>query len=147
MQNNPLGMEDQVPSSTSPQQEGNYYVDPEGERYQNPAEFDQAQPQLPQPPILNFQQMREKALQDAILQVTQRSTSNPPQVPQQYAPMPETVAPVMNQLEPKVVYVKRNLTLAELLLTLLLACGLVTGVQFVWGVATDLIPRIEIRDK
>jgi len=47
----------------------------------------------------------------------------------------------------QVVYVRRNLTVAELVLVILLACGLVTGVQFSWNIATNVLPRIEIRMK
>ena len=47
----------------------------------------------------------------------------------------------------QVVYVRRNLTVAELVLVILLASGLVTGVQFSWYIATNVLPRIEIRMK
>ena len=46
---------------------------------------------------------------------------------------------------PQVVYVRRNLTVAELLLILLLSCGIVTGIQGLWYVGTNLLPRLEIR--
>ena len=36
-------MEDQVPSSNIPQEQGSYYQSPEGPRFQNPAEFAAAQ--------------------------------------------------------------------------------------------------------
>ena len=45
----------------------------------------------------------------------------------------------------KVVYVKRNLTIAEIVLLLAVSCLLVTGVQFGWKLATDFLPRIEIK--
>ena len=51
------------------------------------------------------------------------------------------------QQEPKVVYVRRNLTVAELLLIILLSCGIVTGIQYAWNVATNILPRIEIKMK
>ena len=97
-------MEDQVGSSqeyrTPGQQpvEGNYYVDPQGPRFNNPAEFDQGIPQPPpasMPPMPDFQALKEAALQQAINQV--RPTPQP-------------------QAEPRVVYVRRNLTIAELIL-------------------------------
>jgi hypothetical protein len=46
---------------------------------------------------------------------------------------------------PQIVYVKRNLTVAEILLTLLLACGIVTGVQWSWNIASNVLPRVEIK--
>jgi hypothetical protein len=46
---------------------------------------------------------------------------------------------------PQVVYVRRNLTVAELLLVLLLSCGIVTGIQGLWYLGTNLLPRLEIR--
>jgi len=145
MQNNPTSMEDQVPSSNIPQQEGDYYVDPAGERYQNPAEFNQAQMQMPEKRSFNFEEMRQKALQDAIQQVTAKRSVEQEQPMQM--PFKQEVPVVTSNLTPQIVYVKRNMTLAELLLTLLLACGIVTGVQFTWSFATDLISRIEIKGK
>lgn len=52
-----------------------------------------------------------------------------------------------SQQEPKIVYVRRNLTVAELLLIILLSCGIVTGIQYTWNVATNILPRIEIKMK
>ena len=51
------------------------------------------------------------------------------------------------QQEPKVVYVRRNLTVAELLLIILLSCGIVTGIQYTWNFVTNILPRIEIKAK
>lgn len=47
----------------------------------------------------------------------------------------------------QVVYVKRNLTVAELLLVFLISCGIVTGIQYAWGVVTNVLPKIEIKVK
>lgn len=49
------------------------------------------------------------------------------------------------QPQPQVVYVRRNLTVAEVLLVLLLSCGIVTGVQWSWNMVTNFLPRVEIR--
>ena len=49
--------------------------------------------------------------------------------------------------QPQVIYVRRNLTLAEIVVILLLSCGLVTGVQFTWNVVNDFLPRLEINIK
>jgi hypothetical protein len=49
--------------------------------------------------------------------------------------------------KPEVVYVRRNFTVAELILVVFLACGLVTTVQFGWNFATSVLPRIEVNIK
>lgn len=133
-------MEDQVPSSNIPQEQGNYYQTPEGPRFQNPAQFSAApQPLQEQPPAApDFQEMRRIALEQAIQQVTQQPApvSQPTPQVQQY-----------NQPETNTIYVRRNLTLAEILVMFALSCGLVLGLQASWFIATDLLPRIEIREK
>ena len=47
--------------------------------------------------------------------------------------------------QPQVIYVRRNFTVAEALLVILLSCGIVTGVQWTWNIATNILPRIEIK--
>lgn len=49
--------------------------------------------------------------------------------------------------QPQVVYVRRNLTVAELILIFVLSCGLVTGIQAAWNFAANSLPRLEIRIK
>lgn len=49
--------------------------------------------------------------------------------------------------QPRVVYVRRNLTVAELILIFALSCGLVTGIQTAWNFASNALPRLEIRVK
>ena len=49
--------------------------------------------------------------------------------------------------QPQVIYVRRNLTLAEIIVILALSCGLVTGVQFTWNVVNEFLPRLEINVK
>ena len=151
-----LSVEEQVPASQPP---GNYYENPEGPRYQNPAEFNQATAPEPQPAqqpgvIFNrpdFQAMREQALQDAIAQVTQRQATGEQQ--QQFVQLPvQQPAPISQplvqpQVEPQVIYVKRNLTLAEIIIVFAITTGCVLGIQGIWTVATDILPRIEIKDK
>jgi len=46
---------------------------------------------------------------------------------------------------PQVIYVRRNLTVAEVLLVILLSCGIVTGIQWGWNIATNVLPRVEIK--
>lgn len=48
---------------------------------------------------------------------------------------------------PQVVYVRRNLTIAELLVVLAIACGIVTGTQLLWYGVTNVLPRVEVRIK
>ena len=134
-------MEDQVGASqeyVTPGQlpkEGNYYVDPQGQRFNNPAEFDQgmAAP-LPKP---DFAAMRQEAMQRAVQQVTGRPMVEQPPMPPQ--PIPQS--------EPQVVYVRRNLSLAELVVVFAISFASVVCIQTGWSFATDLLPRIEIRDK
>jgi len=49
--------------------------------------------------------------------------------------------------QPQVIYVRRNLTLAEIIVILALACGLVTGIQFTWNIVNDFLPKLEIKVK
>ena len=49
--------------------------------------------------------------------------------------------------KPQVIYVRRNLTIAEVVVILLLSCGLVTGVQFTWNIVNNFLPRLEINIK
>lgn len=49
--------------------------------------------------------------------------------------------------QPQIVYVRRNLTVAELLLVFLLSSGVVLGIQGVVHLATNYLPRIEIKVK
>lgn len=55
-------------------------------------------------------------------------------------------APQLQQ-QPQVVYVRRNLTVAELIIVLLLSTGILAGVQFAWKVIVPVLPTIEIKMK
>ena len=111
-------MEDQVTSS---------------QEYQNPVQSPAPQPQQPgvQFNMPDFQAMRREAMAKAVQQVTGQPMVNAP----------------IAQPQPKVVYVRRNLTLAELILVFAIASLGVIGVQAGWNFATDVLPRIEVRDK
>jgi hypothetical protein len=100
-------------------------------------------------------------------------SSTPPQIPGQITPdmlegmkqqaremavaqymaqqqRPQGVQPSqpMPPLEPqRVVYVRRNLTVAELIVVFVLATGLVAGIQTGWRFASENLPRIEIQVK
>lgn len=124
-------MEEQIPSSTPPQ----------------PVE----QPQIPQvPPGLQGitpemleamkARAREEAIRMTILQQQQQM------VAQEEAPVaPRPSVPVPQATQPQILYVRRNLTVAELIIVFVIACGLVTGVQTAWNFASNHLPRIEIK--
>ena len=87
-----------------------------------------------QPPINpqitpeQLEQMKARARELAIQQtLAQKAPISPPQ--------------------PQVIYVRRNLTIAEIVVILALSCGLVTGVQFTWNVVNEFLPKLEIRVK
>ena len=77
---------------------------------------------------------REEAIRTAMLQ-RQFNASTPLEKSTAFQP------------QPQVVYVRRNLTVAELIVTIFLACGIVLGVQTGWNLGTKLLPRIEIKIK
>ena len=82
-----------------------------------------------------LEQLKARAREAAIMQTYQQqvapsAVATPPGVPQQ-----------------QVVYVKRQLTVAEIILMLLLSCGLVFGVQLAVSFAVNTLPRIEIKMK
>lgn len=83
-------------------------------------------PASPQITPEQLEEMKARAREMAIQQTLAQQASTP-------------------QFQPQVVYVRRNLTVAELLLVFLLSCGIVTGIQWTWNMATNLLPRIEIK--
>jgi hypothetical protein len=88
----------------------------------------------PQPEITPEQlaELKERARQLAIQQTIAQQAAMP-------RPQPQT--------QPQVVYVRRNLTVAELLVVFVIACGIVTGVQAGWNFVSNFLPRLEIRVK
>jgi len=85
--------------------------------------------QTPAPPQITPEQLEEmkaRARELAIQQTLVQQTAIP-------------------SAQKKIIYVRRNLTVAELLLLILLSCGIVTGIQWSWNTAASLIPRIEIK--
>jgi len=123
-----ITMEDQVPSSTPPQ---NVPI-PGG-----------ITPEL-------LEMMKARAREEAI-RMTMVQQQAVPQETKDY-PTVQPEAPASSQipfpaLQPQVVYVRRNLTVAELIVVFVISCGLVTGVQAAWNFAADVLPRIEIRSK
>jgi len=105
---------------------------------------------------------RDLAMQQAIASRGMQIPNNPlasppmpkpPQAPArpQPAPTPNYQAPATSYQapapQPNVVYLRRNLTIAEILIILALSTGILAGVQFAWGFSTDILSRIEIREK
>ena len=85
-------------------------------------------PIIPQSTPEQLEQMKARARELAIQQtLAQKAPISPPQ--------------------PQVIYVRRNLTIAEIIVILALSCGLVTGVQFTWNVVNEFLPRLEINVK
>jgi hypothetical protein len=103
-----------------------------------PEAFPQTPPPMPTITPEMVEQMKIRARQEAIritMEQRQMPVAAPMQAPNPFLPPPQ------------VVYLRRNLTLAELLLTLVLACGLVFGVQAGWNFASKILPRIEVKMK
>lgn len=114
-------MEDQVPSSTPPQ-------------------MNQPIPGQITPDML--EQMKQQAREMAIAQ--HMAQQQGAQVFQGVVPSQPMAVPVE---QPNVVYVRRNLTIAELLVILCVSIGIVTGFQTVWNFTSERMPQIEIRMK
>ena len=116
-----LTMEEQIPPSQQ--------VPADQPFFQRPPEMPQLSPSV-------IEQLKARAREEAIrMTLEQRAAASAPQ---------EGLFPGQ---QPNVVYVRRNFTVAELLLTLLLACGIVTGLQFGWKVVSNSMPHIEIKVK
>ena len=112
-------MEDQIPASQIPGT--------------TPEPSVPAASQAPIPGQITMEQlelMKAKAREIAIQQATQQAAIRP-----------------VSQPQPKVVYVRRNLTVAELLLVFLLSSGIVLGIQGVVSLVFNYLPRIEVKVK
>ena len=97
-------------------------------------------PQMTRPPITpeQIEAMRAEAMRQAVEQVRGRNAPPPMQQPFM-EPEPE--------IEPQVVYVRRNFTVAELILVLIMAIASVSLFQAVWGTVAPNLPRIEIKSR
>ena len=122
-----ITMEDQVPSSNPPQFQG-----------------------LKESPIPGgitpelLEQMKARAREEAIrMTILQQQAAAQEQA--EY-PIAQPEVPARFQIpQQQVVYVRRNLTVAELILVFAISCGLVTGLQAAWNFASNNLPRIEIK--
>lgn len=87
-----------------------------------------------QTPFLDVEAMKAQARELAIQQVmASRAMSVAPSAPQQAAP--------------KVIYVRRNLTIAELIVMFAITWGIVAGIPALWNFASNRLPQIEIKVK
>jgi hypothetical protein len=100
---------------------------------QIPASQIPQQAQIPEGQISleQLEQMKARAREMAIQQTLAQQAQVQAQAPAQ----------------PQVIYVRRNLTVAEILVVFLLACGAVATVQGLWNFASNTLPRIEIKVK
>ena len=127
-------MEEQIPASQAP--EPTQRITPEELEAMKAFAREQAirmtyqqQPLVPQPPVSNLP-YQPKPIPDLKQQLSG---------PEGYLRV-ET-------LEPRIVYIRRNLTVAEILLICVLSCTIVGGIQMVWGFASKHLPQIEVRVK
>lgn len=122
-------MEDQVPSSTPPQ-----FQD-----LRNPPIPGGITPEL-------LEQMKARAREEAIrMTILQQQAEAQEQADY---PIAQPEAPSRFQFspqQPQIVYVRRNLTVAELILVFTISCGVVTGLQATWNFVSNNLPRIEIK--
>jgi hypothetical protein len=95
----------------------------------SPSNFPPTQPGITPEQL---EQLKARAREAAIMQVYQQ---------QQQQPIP------LGRPPEQVVYVKRPLTVAEIILMLALSCGIVLGGQFIFNIAANTLPRIEIKVK
>lgn len=125
-------MEDQIPPS------------------QQPAPAPQPrQPEMNQITLEQLEQMKAMAREAAITFQRQPDTAwlansiRQAMEQRQVTPPQSGVVPP----QPKVVYVRRNLTVAEVILLFLLTTTAVVGFQSVWGLVANHLPRIEVKVK
>ena len=147
-------MEEQVPASQAP--EPTQRITPEELEAMKAFAREQAirmtyqqQPLVPQPPVSNLPYQPRpvpepvQSSQPAIWTVPQW-----PPTPEVLIPkMPRAPEPAYDYSAPKIIYVPRNLTVAEILLICVLSCTIVGGIQMTWGFASKHLPQIEVRVK
>ena len=94
-----------------------------------------------------LEQLKARAREAAIMQTYQQQKKVEYQIGEPLPPGTYVANSAINPLAPKVVYVKRSLTVAEIGLMLLLSCGFVFGIQLAVNFAVNTLPRIEIKMK
>lgn len=120
-------MENQVPMSQPP-------------LAQPPVQQESLAQEVAVPTMPDIEAMKAQAREMAIQQFLATRAAMPPQ--------PTQTAPTGPQpLEPRVIYVRRNLTVAELIVVFAIACGLVIGIPNAWNFASSRLPQIEVKVK
>lgn len=92
-----------------------------------------------------IEMLKAVARERAIAQAAAEQQIQPPQ--QRLAAPSPSIAPPQPQQQPQIIYLRRNFTVAEILLVLLISCGIVTGVQALWGLGARILPQVEIKVK
>jgi len=117
------------------------------------------QPPEPQITPEQLEMMKRIAKERAIQQVAAKTQQAPPGMelsmdgsqfaPPKYPPFqpPRQQQQPQPQPQPQVVYVRRPLTVAEIIIVFVISCGIVTGGQLIWQGLTNFLPRVEIRMK
>ena len=77
-------------------------------------------------------------------QITPEQLEQMKQIARQRAVQQVIGSPTTPQQQ-RIVYVRRNLTVAEVIAVFIISCGIVFGVQFGWNFATNILPRIEVK--
>ena len=144
-------MEEQIPASQAP--EPTQRITPEELEAMKAFAREQAirmtYQQPPQPPISNIP-YQPRPVPESV-QSSQPAVFIAPQwppTPEVLLPkMPRAPEPAYDYSAPKIIYVPRNLTVAEILLICVLSCTIVGGIQLAWGFASKHLPQIEVRVK
>ena len=77
-------------------------------------------------------------------QITPEQLEQMKQIARQRAVQQVIGSPTTPQQQ-RVVYVRRNLTVAEVIAVFIISCGIVFGIQISWNFATNILPRIEVK--
>lgn len=124
-------MENEVPMSQPP-------VPPVEPQYQEPVP-----PVYPDIEALKAQ-ARDLAVQQVLVSraaaISAPSPQQPPQPTASFSQLPQ-------QAPPKIIYLRRNLTVAELIVVFAIACGIVSGIPALWNFVASRLPQIEIKVK
>lgn len=124
-------MENQIPSSTPPQ-------------------MNQPIPGQITPEILEQmkQQAREMAIAQHMAQQQVKVESPAAPAPSKYPSLEELKTHLYPPLQAeRIIYVRRNLTIAELIVVFVISIGIVTGVPATWRFLSDNLPRVHIQVK
>lgn len=144
-------MEEQVPPSQDPGPA--YNISPEEleamKAYAREQAIRMTYQQPPQPPVTNLPYQPRPVSEP--VQSSQPAFFTVPQwppTPEALIPkMPRAPEPAYDYSAPKVIYVARNFTIAELLVIGLLSCTVAFGLLKAWDFGSRYLPQIEVRVK